>query len=626
MSLSIDSQANKALHIDFADIGASDRQQTVRDCQTLKKQASAFRAAFEAQMVQNAAFLAGDQYVDFAKDARLYTKNRRINIKAPGTDTKLVANKILGICWQQASYLNQNFVEETAQAPDNTQESVLRAEIATDILRSRFKDNREEERRIFDLFWLFVAGRVWRMVYYDTDATYRGFDGEVVRGVGDTVNVTLNPFKVYQSPWVDSTGEMPWLILSDVLPIDQVRQMYPKQADDLQDCDIAEAIGQMDSLLQSTVQGTMAPPRRKDAVILDRLYHVPTPDYPDGSMIIWCGDVLLDRRPLPEKEWPFVNIDWFPVPGANYPLSYIQPMVGPQRQMNFTISQMRELAFRQLSGDIAYRGAPPDGMGFKPVEHIRDPQSGSRYIRIDPAVQDYQFVTYDLRPEMGLSIKNMMGDLLLDVGAIHDQSLGKHTGPVVTATTTLALKESDMAGTSLHRDIISNAYCRSRELELRCIAAHTIVPRVLQNATSDSGPMVFVGSDIKGIDEVSVQSLPMMTDVQRRETLDRIESAGLFGPFEFPMTDPRYWEALLRGAEVALKCGVPNIESYVENRIKPFTIEGLREFIADQRRQAVGAFMSPQPQEAVPELPMMPGGPVMPPQGGGLGTAMAGLE
>jgi hypothetical protein len=596
---------NKKQLVDFADMSLDDKHKLVRDCKTLKQSAAALRYAFETHLVQNAAFLAGDQYASWVTDAQRYTNNRRIPVYAPGTKIQVIANKILGICWQQASYLNQNFNEETAQAPDSSKESMLRAEIATDILRARFKQNNEEERRIFDLFWLFVAGRVWRMPHWDADASYPGFDGQDVAGAGDCKSPTISPFKVYQSPWVDSTGEMPWLILSDVLSKSQVQGMFPEHADKIEEIEVAESTAQMDSLLQSVVQGAAMPAKRKNATILDRLYHRPTKDYPEGSVITWCGDVLLDRQSLPESKWCFQHIDWTPIPGANYPLAYIEPMIGPQRQLNFTLSQVRELARRQLSGDIAYKGSRPDAqLQFKPTESFTDDNTGSKMIRIDPAVQEWQFITYDLNANLGQNVIEMMGDIMLDVGSIHDQSMGKQQSANITATTTLALKESDSAGTSLHRDIISRAYCRVREIELNVIANHVIVPRQIHPPAKNgaaSDPVLVVGSDIQGITEVSVRPSPMMTDAQRRETLDRMESMNMFGPFPFDMSDPRYWVSMLKGAEDAMNSGMPNIEAYVENRIAPFSIEGLRSFVADLHKSAVEMIMNP-PQAQQPGI------------------------
>jgi hypothetical protein len=113
-----------------------------------------------------------------------------------------------------------------------------------------------------------------------------------------------------------------------------------------------------------------------------------------------------------------------------------------------------------------------------------------------------------------------------------------------------------------------------------------------------------LGSDSQGIDEVNVRTLPMMTDAQRRETLDRIEALGLFDP-PYAIDDPQYYLALLKGVDVTLNSGISNAESYAENRIKPFSIEGLRNYANDVRR--IGAERAMEMLQSPPES-IAPGG------------------
>jgi hypothetical protein len=592
--------------LDFAELSVEDRDKVVADCQTLKKGAMAVRQEYDRSIIQNAAFLAGDQYTEFVKDAWKYTNDRRIPIETPGSTIKIVANKVLGLCWQQMSYLMQNFPEEAAVAPDSSQEGAMRAEIASDVLRARYQLDNEQQQRQFDLMWLFVAGRIWIITYWNSDAAYQGFGGEEVRGAGDLKRVTLNPFKTYQSPYVDSTGEMPWLILSDCLPVATIKDMFPRSADKIVAMEVAESVGQMDSLLQAAVQGRSQPPRRKDAAILDRLYHTPTKDYPEGSLITWCGNELVDRVSLPNGKWCFVNVDWTPIPGANYPLAYIQPMIQPQRQLNFTLSQIAELAKRNLRGDIIYKGQLPSEE-LQPVTDWYDETTGAKRIRLAPGTEDFQFVTYDLNPRNGQYVVEAMGDILLDVGNLHDQSMGKQTAADVTATTTLALKESDSAGTSLHRDMIAKAYCKVGEQKLFVLSKHVVMPRPMTSKGQDGQPQEFLmaGSDIEGVNEVTVKPTPMMTDAQRRETIDRIFTSRILGPYEnLDPSMPMFWEALAAGARQVLSTGIQGMERLVKDRIAPFkSIEELEDFVTGIRVEGIKLIMNPpqpMPQPGIP--------------------------
>lgn len=530
----------------------------------LYQSADSMRRRFEADWYTNCLFLAGQQWEQAAEDVRHF---RKLPIKSSQTKVKLVSNQILALARQAVSAINEHLAEQIAVPATGDRADIDAAELATDFLRARFYADNEETIRRNEILWTMCTGRVLRKTFWNPDLDSEGVAGKIKRA-GDIETITLNPFNFHTCPWSDSADDMPWIIESDVRDIDEVESLYP--GTELEEEEVADASRFLDKLLTNIVEGVdSGRTKREHSVILKRMFQRPDAKNPKGKYYVWANKVLLREAELPEGQMPFTVIDWFPIPGRAYPLPFVTPLRDLQKEINITMSQLVELKNRQLRGDLVVRGV---GDVHQEVDAI----TGAKRIKLDPGIQEFQFMKYDLNPTEAELLLNRLQNDAMQVAGIHESSLGQQARGSVTATQVAMLKESDMSGLTLFRAGFDNAYSDVATLKLLNAKNHYHVPRLIRVVGDGNAPRVraFMGSDLKATQDVRPLPSPLLSPTmiaQMRTTLGTPPNH-CWGPY-LNLSDKLAQLKLLQGS------GLPDAEQEVRGMLGGMTLDDLAKIV-----------------------------------------------
>jgi hypothetical protein len=537
--------------------------------ETSYREADQVRRAQESDWYSNILFLMGRQWESVATDLRRFS--RTIPQAAESTKVKVTNNQIFTLCRSAATGFRDYMARQIAVPASEDEEDKWAAEIATDFLAYRMRADKEKPRRFDELIWLLCTGRVLRKVYWDPTATGFGPGGKVLSGAGDIAIQSLDAFRFHLAPWAEAGEPPPWIIESDVRDISEINDLFPGH--DVQAEEYAQVCQYRDQLLSSALTGTAATPKRKDAAILKRMYAAPTPSRPDGLYLCWANGKLLARGKLPESEMPLVTLDWWPIPGRVYPMSFVSPLRDLQRQGNISLSQIIELKNRQMRGDMVVRG------GGKIEEEIRP--SGAKIIHLDQMAQEFAFLKYDLNPAQAVELVGMLWEQMKARAGVHEPSLGEQTPRAVTATHVAILREADQSGLTLFRSALDDQHCLVARLKLILARNHYHVPRMIRVVGRRMAVKTgaFFGADLRGTEDVVAVPVPIVTEAQKIQMRGEAIAAGLFGPYVST-------EDMLAKLEALRWTGIPDIEDDIEEKVSAMglTLEELREIVGHIHR------------------------------------------
>ena len=421
------------------------------------------------------------------------------------------------------------------------------------------EQDEEEDIRFRDILWAMVCGQALRFTSWDPALDGVGFVSSLSRQVrlpraGDIDTRTLNPWRYHLPPWCEQAREAEFIIVSDVRDVAEINDLYPGK--DVQAEEVSVGIAMVQGLAGAVLGGTGGfTERRKNAALLKRMYVAPTPKQPEGVLYVWANGELLQKGPLPEREMPFVPLEWFHVPGRLYPLAFVTPLREPQRQYNITLSQLIELKNRQLRGDLVVHGA----VNEEDITQDVDPETGWKRIRVAPHVQGFELMQYPLPSAEAEALLMRFWTDAQQLAGLRDPSLGNNPPGVTTASGLQLLRESDVQGLGLFRAGFDRAYSRVARQKLVLAQRHYKVPRLLRVTGESNRPMVrsFMGADLRNTEDVKTQPRPMLSEAQKAQLRQDMVSRGIYGPYQGPQQKLAMLTALLYS-------GLPNAREEVE--------------------------------------------------------------
>lgn len=549
----------------IGDIGQQrEEKDKVGKLQELYLTADEQRKKFEAEWWTNILWLGGAQYEEADPDVRRF---RKIPIKTADTKIKFVSNFTYSLARQAAAGLRDTIARCIAMPATLDPEDVFAADLGTDFLDSRIGEDEEQELRFDEILACMVFGRVLRKTYWDPDKDAVGYGGEPIHGAGDIATVTLSPLQCHWTPWARTWNEVTFVIESSVRDVGEVNDLYPGH--DVKSEEYQDVTRIMDDML-SNVTGWIrsGAPRRKDGVILKVVQFRPTKKYKRGRQIVWANGKWLDEGELPEGELSYVPLDWFHIPGRWSPLPFITPLRDPQKEYNFTVSQLIELKNRQLRGDIILEG-------YGEVTQDSDPITKAKRIRVPPA-SNARLMEYNLSAVEAERLLARFIDDARQAAGIREPSLGEYPGRETPAALAIVLKEADIQGLTVFRKGFDLAHCKIARQKLILARNHYKVPRMLRAVGQNRvlAANAFFGADLRNTQDVRPKALPFLTEAQQIQARQEAITAGLYGPYQGPKDKLAKLEALLN-------TNLPGIEDEVQEKLgQGMTLQDLRAIVA----------------------------------------------
>lgn len=165
----------------------------------------------------------------------------------------------------------------------------------------------------------------------------------------------LAPFEVYLDQTIENFNDQVKVMVVNRRSKEYVKNLWGEDIDDL---DVAPNIHYQESIGYITsspeITGFLASLSRIKRVTIKRLFHRPTPDYPEGLYIVAAGSKILEKKPLPktvegEAFVPLAQIKFDNIPGAAFGRTPMDDIVHKQIQRNKIESLVELIALRMGS-------------------------------------------------------------------------------------------------------------------------------------------------------------------------------------------------------------------------------------------------------------------------------------
>lgn len=185
------------------------------------------------------------------------------------------------------------------------------------------------------------------------------------------------PQNIFVPPGIDDEKNFPWLILGRTYDLDSLKLLYPDAAD-LQS-EPLQASDRIGSFMDAGGQADNTVGKVENATMVYTKFCRPSTDYPNGYKVIWAQDRILEVKPtLPYevsgvKKAGIVFLKWRPVPNRFWAIGMVEPGIGPQFELNRSVSQDVEMKDRNLGRVYVTKGTitgmnRPQGFPMEVVE------------------------------------------------------------------------------------------------------------------------------------------------------------------------------------------------------------------------------------------------------------------
>jgi hemerythrin len=561
------------------------------------------RYPFEMRALQALLFWAGDQWSSVESDI-LQRYGRKV-VRPAYCEARIVDNQLPIYVRQLVSMCTDALPTFEAMPATPDEQDRKAADLATRILRVRDRVDREDELQEQELQWLAGSGECYRRTVFS--ARQRTVNGEQ----GDVDTEVVNLFRVVKAPNSGDQWPPRWLIEFDARHVDWIKAEYGKEVKPEQIADQARAL---DDLAMNVVSGKYPTDDGDQSMaLLKRMYAAPSERYPQGHVFVWAGKTLLKEHDFQADAFPFSRSIWYPIPGRLYAMSFLEPLLSDQRQLNTVLSQLREVQNRQLRGDILHNG--PNDI----TERLVSEETGQKEIRLPPGTDRWEFIRYDL------NLSTAMADMERLMRGLHDKAgqaeptVGQMAARDSTATELQLMREAGYQNIAWHM--------RNFERHIRSVYAQKLLlirefvnqSRVLADTGNASAKSLeyFWGAELRNTRDVISVPTPRLTPALRRELQTEAAKAGLYTEFRGPDDLPNPF-AQYRARTALRKMGLVDEEEQIAQAFGAY--EDLEEHVAELQKigermfemraalmvqKMLGEFMPQQPP-APPAMPAMP--------------------
>ena len=434
------------------------------------------------------------------------------------------------------------------------------AGMATRVLKWCDRKDREREKRKIELSWTLCTGEALRLDWWNTKAGRPGWNE------GDNQSDWVSLFNYCLDPYSVNIWPPRWLIYYNCRHVDELQAMYGKKVEPE---DVTDVMRWLDRLALN-VPGSRDSSREtlKDHAILKCMYVPPSERYPEGYCWDWANKVTLSAKELQAGQWPWSRFQWFNLAGRLYGMGLVEWLTSDQKQLNLLLSQLQEVATRQLRQDILTVGSQ------KITEIVIDPKSGRKQICLPPGTQKFEILRYD-------TVWNNAAQLYewlvtdMDWKAGTSQSfLGHEVKRNATLGEIQLAVERDLGMLAWHMEDYAEHLTEVNRHKLGLTAEYVKNVRMMELFGKSSANAIpyFTGADLLDTRDVIAIPVPRLSPAMKRQAIVQAGEMGWIPPWEGP-------EHQLRGRMLLRYMGLTEMEDELAQVYGP--LENLRGFVKD---------------------------------------------
>jgi len=323
------------------------------------------RKPFERQWYRNILFLLGNQWVIWDTLENKWRKKRLADwVPTP------VTNKFASTGQRLVSVLSR--VEPNWQyvPSSNSSEDIASADMCKKAETIICEENDIAQIRESVAPWAIYTGNCYLLSGVEpihgpapimpdmTDQSPAGEQGQLTQAEPIDYKLftdVLSPFETYIDQTIERFKDQVKVLIVNRRSREYVQNLWNQDIDEL---DVAPNIHYQESIGYVTsspeITGFLASLSRIKRITVKRLFHRPTPKYPEGLYIVVAGSKILEKKPLPvdgsEKPFiPIVHVKFDNIPGASFGRTPMDDLIQKQIQRNKIESLIELIALRMGS-------------------------------------------------------------------------------------------------------------------------------------------------------------------------------------------------------------------------------------------------------------------------------------
>lgn len=423
-------------------------------------------------------------------------------------------------------------------------DDVASATLATKLIAAVCKENDLSKQLSIANTWSEITGSAFFKITWDADRG-QAIDADSLLREGD-VSITLcPPFEIFpENLAITDIDKQASIMHAKVLTVSEVKRIWGKDVKggdvNVFSFDNAQVAGGFG--YTATVPKIISE-KREDSVTVIEKYEMPTPEYPNGRLIIVAGDKLLHIGDLPyingedgTRVYPFARQVCIDNLSNFFGTSVVERIIPVQRAYNAVKNRKHEYMNRIAVGVLAVEDGSVDTdsleeEGLPPGKIVVFRQGGTPPIMLSPT----QVPTEFSREE-----EKLLNEFVMISGVSEVTTYSQVPSNVSSGTAISLLLEQDDTRISLTADSLRDSVKRISKQILRLYRQFAKIPRV-KRITGENGEVElasFSASNI-GSEDIVFDTISDIEDTlsARRAMVYDLLRLGLFSESDGSMSD-----------------------------------------------------------------------------------------
>ena len=487
------------------------------------------RRKLETQWKLNLNFIAGNQYVETGVNNQIENDEKRFF-----WEEKKVYNHIAGLLEVRQSKLCSNKPTISVVPASSDSQDMATARICQSICQALWNKDNLSKLITKGTNWSESCGTVFYKITWNSELGDVLIDEKGAEVLSGDVKIdVVSPFEIYpQDLGLEMLEDNESIIHARAFSLSKIKELYGIEVS-AEDVDLfsTQSHSNLDYSLNLNLK-LIKDEENSYALVIEK-YVLPTKDYPNGRLIIVCGDYLCYDGELPyvnvthqKRGYPFVKQVAYPVTGSFFGSSIVERVIPLQQDYNAVKNRKIEFLNRISSGVVlAEEGAiDVDNLeeeGLEPGKVIVYRQGSNPPMFMSSNSVPVDFESEELRLQSEFSAISGVSDLLRQSNINISN---------ISGTALQILLDQENARLSVSFESLNQAVCDIASHVLRLYKQFATFPRILK-IVGEKGvidAVCFTSKDITS-DEITVdtQSQMITTMAQRRNLIYEVLNSGV---------------------------------------------------------------------------------------------------
>lgn len=497
------------------------------------------RRAVELNWRLNMNFVIGNQFAEISPKGDITDVGKQYYWQQ-----REVYNHIAPILETRLAKLSRVKAKATVRPATSDDDDVASASLATKLIDAVCKENDFSSQLAMANTWSEITGSAFFKITWDSDKG-KALDADGLVKEGD-VNITLcPPFEIFpEDIAVTDLDSQASIVHAKVFSVSEVKRLWGK---DVQGGEVNVFTYDGTQATGGTGYSVSLPKivceKKEDAVIVIEKYEMPTPEYPEGRLIIVAGDRLLHIGELPyingedgSRTYPFARQTCIDNLSNFFGSCVVERIIPVQRAYNAVKNRKHEFMNRIAVGVLAVEDGSVDTdnleeEGLPPGKIVVYRQGSTPPVMLNPLQVPAEFSREE---------EKLLNEFVMISGVSEVTTYSQVPSNVSSGVAISLLLEQDDTRISLTADSLRESVKRIGKQVLRLYRQFAKVPRI-KRITGENGEVELASFSASNIDSEDIV-FDTISDIDdtlsaRRAMVYDLLKLGLFTDNDGKMSD-----------------------------------------------------------------------------------------